>query len=577
MEESDDNNIGSNNVTQVVTPGIVLSASNNNFIHHNSLKNNIVGGLLLVYSNNTQIVGNNVYECGDGINLGVSSNSNTIAGNHIEDTTIGIFLLDKNNNNYINGNVIKNSRIGIDLLFENNGNRISNNVLLDNYPVAIDVGGSEAKGMKIVDPDKIIGNIDGNSIYGNSIGLSNDQEDSYAVCLFQSSGVQVYNNTIAHYQICFRVTNCTNDKFYNNKIFSRDDPIVVYEHANTGIAWDNGYPIGGNYWSNYEAIDDYSGAKQDQLGGDGIFDDPYDITAYDSIYRKKQVTLADGFPLSSFSAKPTIATISVNGEEQVVTIVTSSTVLQVAAVSDTLKFTVTGEDGKKGYARITCPKTNTTALRVYIDGKPLASSITSDDSYYYVCVEYHLSTHEISIPFTKPTQLVPSVVKFVFDRVGKPSELVKNSTDTRDLAVAFDWVEFLDGSNTTLTKIDIGSTDAKQYLTSGWYDNPGSWGEAANYAWSGGPGKIAVLNIPEPVNAEYILFRARPFMSNNTLRVTLNDETMLTVTPTQGWAEYKLKISTGVPKLTLYDPQITGLTASINGFTVPVNAGAYYQ
>jgi len=39
--------------------------------------------------------------------------------------------------------------------------------------------------------------------------------------------------------------------------------------------WDDGYPSGGNYWSNYNGTDSYSGVYQNQAGSDGIGDIPY--------------------------------------------------------------------------------------------------------------------------------------------------------------------------------------------------------------------------------------------------------------------------------------------------------------
>ena len=41
--------------------------------------------------------------------------------------------------------------------------------------------------------------------------------------------------------------------------------------------WDDGYPSGGNYWSNYTDIDLYSGPYQNESGSDGIWDHPYVI------------------------------------------------------------------------------------------------------------------------------------------------------------------------------------------------------------------------------------------------------------------------------------------------------------
>lgn len=42
--------------------------------------------------------------------------------------------------------------------------------------------------------------------------------------------------------------------------------------------WDNGYPSGGNYYSDYTGEDLYNGPNQDIPGPDGIGDTPYDIS-----------------------------------------------------------------------------------------------------------------------------------------------------------------------------------------------------------------------------------------------------------------------------------------------------------
>jgi len=41
--------------------------------------------------------------------------------------------------------------------------------------------------------------------------------------------------------------------------------------------WDNGYPSGGNYWSDYNGTDLFSGPYQNETGSDGIGDTPYGI------------------------------------------------------------------------------------------------------------------------------------------------------------------------------------------------------------------------------------------------------------------------------------------------------------
>jgi hypothetical protein len=41
--------------------------------------------------------------------------------------------------------------------------------------------------------------------------------------------------------------------------------------------WDDGYPSGGNYWSDYTGVDNHSGPHQNETGSDGIGDTPYAI------------------------------------------------------------------------------------------------------------------------------------------------------------------------------------------------------------------------------------------------------------------------------------------------------------
>lgn len=47
------------------------------------------------------------------------------------------------------------------------------------------------------------------------------------------------------------------------------------EDSSTDIAWDAGYPSGGNYWSDYTGDDLHNGLDQDLPGPDGIGDTPY--------------------------------------------------------------------------------------------------------------------------------------------------------------------------------------------------------------------------------------------------------------------------------------------------------------
>jgi parallel beta-helix repeat protein len=63
--------------------------------------------------------------------------------------------------------------------------------------------------------------------------------------------------------------------YHNNFINNTHHFIPMDSDANV---WDEGYPSGGNYWSDYIGVDEFSGLNQDQPGSDGIGDQAYNIT-----------------------------------------------------------------------------------------------------------------------------------------------------------------------------------------------------------------------------------------------------------------------------------------------------------
>ena len=55
--------------------------------------------------------------------------------------------------------------------------------------------------------------------------------------------------------------------------------IQTYVNTSYTNTWDNGYPSGGNYWSNYTDVDLYTGPHQNITGRDGIWDHPHVVDA----------------------------------------------------------------------------------------------------------------------------------------------------------------------------------------------------------------------------------------------------------------------------------------------------------
>ena len=77
---------------------------------------------------------------------------------------------------------------------------------------------------------------------------------------------------------------CSDNIIYHNNFV--DNTEQVYTDGSINL-WDDGYPSGGNFWSDYTGVDFFSGPYQNENGSDGIGD-----TAY-TIYW----TLQDRYPL----------------------------------------------------------------------------------------------------------------------------------------------------------------------------------------------------------------------------------------------------------------------------------------
>jgi parallel beta-helix repeat protein len=103
---------------------------------------------------------------------------------------------------------------------------------------------------------------DFNSIIGNNIIANN----LAGVWIAGSSGTNITLNTVAdNGQYGISLETSSNNRIYHNDFINNVNQVHLYD--STGI-WDNGYPSGGNYWSDYSGVDS---------NGDGIGDTPYSI------------------------------------------------------------------------------------------------------------------------------------------------------------------------------------------------------------------------------------------------------------------------------------------------------------
>jgi parallel beta-helix repeat protein len=131
--------------------------------------------------------------------------------------------------------------------------------------------------------------VERNSVYANrrGIALANDAANSI-----------VRDNIVwENDEGIYGSTSCRDNAIYHNDLV---DNTVQAWTGNSRNTWDDGYPSGGNYWSDYAGVDNFSGAGQNVPGGDGMGDTPYTFSGDQDNYplmearRIKTVTTATG-------------------------------------------------------------------------------------------------------------------------------------------------------------------------------------------------------------------------------------------------------------------------------------------
>jgi parallel beta-helix repeat protein len=139
-----------------------------------------------------------------------------------------------------------------------------------------------------------------NTLSENFIGGNNN-----GIFLYYSSNNGIAeNNVTANSQSGIYATSSSGNHIEHNSL---DNTKQVLVDSSVNV-WDDGYPSGGNYWSDYSGVDVKSGLAQDFPGSDGIGDtsytldvnnqDHYPLTRSYAQYVKK-------VPYANFTCAPT--------------------------------------------------------------------------------------------------------------------------------------------------------------------------------------------------------------------------------------------------------------------------------
>ncbi|UCE38325.1 MAG: right-handed parallel beta-helix repeat-containing protein [Thermoplasmata archaeon] len=288
---SNNNNISKNNVYSNKEDGIFLISSNNT-IKSNNISSNDGMGVHLAYSKEI-IVSNNTMT-NDGIfiwgptvehwnthNIDTSNTVNSKPVYYLKNQTGGIvpfgageIILANCSNVKIEQQNCNYSSCGIELGFSTNNTIIQNNVSNNDYGICL--GWSKGN------------NISNNTAFFNNNGIFIDEESNennfkenivsnnyYGISLDDSFDNTISVNNVTNNFFGIGMSIPSNNLIYHNNFIN--NTVQAYDYTNNANQWDNGYPLGGNYWSNYVGVDKFKGPNQDIPGSDGIGDTNYSI------------------------------------------------------------------------------------------------------------------------------------------------------------------------------------------------------------------------------------------------------------------------------------------------------------
>jgi parallel beta-helix repeat protein len=234
--------------------------------------------------------------------------------------------------------------------------------------------------------------ISANDVTMENFKITDSDGGSTGIFIDSCNNTNLQNNNVANNDLGLYVRFSSNNYVYHNKFVNNTQQVLTY---NSTIMWDDGYPSGGNYWSDYTGADSYSGPYQNETGNDGIGDTPYVIDANNM----------DNYPLMKpWPTRIVETTVEIAGENYTITIESNAAITYAVATKNALGFTTSSVTRTIGYINVTFPMVlNTTQIKVFIDGVELTPPpfpiIKSNGTHYFIYFEFAQSTHNITMQY----------------------------------------------------------------------------------------------------------------------------------------------------------------------------------
>lgn len=276
--------------------GISLSGVKNVTVRNTRI-DNFYYGVWLDWASNNSIEGNSVAGCYYGVWL-ESSDQNSICNSIIANNDYGVWFDSFSNHNRISNNNIVSNHFGIWLEYSSHNTVDNNNITRSNWNgirvnsssnnsiTGNNVTRSNWEGVWL-GPLSSHNNVESNNIAENDIGVklisSNNsvsgnivRHNRCGVWLGSSHNNSLNGNSITDNRYGVSVSKSSNNIIYHNSIDNNSQQVLSDASMNV---WSKGYPLGGNYWSDYNGSDVRRGLHQNETGCDGVGDTPYVIDA----------------------------------------------------------------------------------------------------------------------------------------------------------------------------------------------------------------------------------------------------------------------------------------------------------
>jgi parallel beta-helix repeat protein len=451
--ESTDILVNENQIANNTESGIELfDTKENNVVSNNHISGCSVGIELTASSNNNTITGNTITNCNQAI-LFTTSTYNTLRNNqmfnnkhyfHIEhdhytnaSREIPYFINDIDSSNTINGKpmyywinqrnktvpsnagyvaLMNCTNITVSNLQDVSGILVAfttNSLISQNQIENSDIGIKIWRGSNnSVVANYLTGNEFGLKIHfsaNNNVYWNNVSNNNQGISLSGPSGNNIFRNIISHNKAGLYLDWADNNTIYNNNFINNTRPfydttetVFPWLAPSSNHHWNQTYPLGGNYWSNFTGVDQKSGENQNLTGSDGIIDTPYNLY----VNNTDEYPLAD--PIIFFD--PGIW----EWKQYYVNCITNSTLsgfyfnpLEGAFI----RFNAKGENGTSGFCRIIVPKgllNSQNGWNVVINGEPVTPTISEDSHNTYLYFTYDHSTKTVEIIGTDAIPEFPS-------------------------------------------------------------------------------------------------------------------------------------------------------------------------